>query len=638
MKTKNISQDTGGKSVFMENAIRLFPLIIILTVLPFIVRLHTFSNGLSQFPWYSAEDFQVDFFLHGKSVLLNAMGIYMLVMLAAYALMGKLEKRKPWILIPVAVYAVMAFVSSAISQYSAYSFAGNSEGFESIWTVLTYCLIVVYAFYMLRSARDVKILLYSFSAAVFVLTIIGFFQAIGNNPLEIEWISNLTIPEQYREVLADIVVYEDGTYLTLYNTNYVGVYMAMAVPVMLFLVFAFDKKTSFSSVKNSILTILHVIIFTVLLIGTIYCLYISESEAGLLAAIAALVCVPIVMYRKLWKHKMVTIGGAVVVVILIAVLGSSYIAPAFNALKNQLSTEAAAQDLTLNVAEDGITFNYKGTEIRFAMEEDTEMDYWIFNAFDSEGNRIPFADGATWIYNFDDPYSDFEVMYYPVENKLAMTIVVDGTEWVFTCYKDAGNYQMLNIFNKWVTLPDAERFTPLDGYERLFSGRGFIWSRTIPLLKQSAVLGVGADCFMFAFPQTDYVGRAQSGYAQNALFSKPHSLYLQMAVQYGIPAMIAFLTFMGMYFAESFKLYSKKKLNSFAAIAGMGIFIAMIAYMITGITNDSMVVVSPLFWTLFGIGIAVNRMLQNIPDETAATVKTGETAAEADAAPVEEKA
>lgn len=614
----------------VEKILRLFPLMFIVSILPLLVSFYPHMNNLTQYPWFGTQDLSIDYFLHCKSVALNAMGVYMLIMLMAYAFMGKLEKRAPWILIPVLVYALFAFASSAISPYASFSFSGISEGFESIWTVLTYCLIVVYSLYMIRSAQEIKAIVYSFAFGICILTIIGFMQAFGHNPLSIPWITTLTIPKEYREIMGDTVKYNAGNYLTLYNINYVGVYMTMTIPVMLFMLFDFNKEKSLSSVKSTALAILNKFIFLVLLIGAFFCLYKSESEAGILALCAAMVCIPFILYRRFIRHKLLAVAGAVVVVGAIAVL-SPFIMPAINRLGTQFSNTAeTTYDLSdVHTEEDGVYFTYKGNTIRFAMEEDKEMEMWDFCAYDANGEKLPLND--SWIFSFDEPYSDFAVTYCPVDKRLAMVISVDGVDWTFSGYKTPGSYQLFNNYNKWTEMPAVARFTALDGKESLFSGRGYIWSRTLPLLKQSAVLGIGSDCFMFAFPQLDYLGRMYAGYDPNDLFTKPHSLYLQMAVQHGVIALLAFLTFFGMYFFQSIKLYATKKLNSFEGKMGLGILIAMIAYMITGLTNDSMVVVSPLFWTLMGLGIVANHLMLDKPTYETKVIPSEDTTVVEDA-------
>ena len=609
MNTALTMQPAEQKASLAEGAVRLFPLIFVLALLPLIVRVYPYYARLSQFPWFSPDDFHVDFFLHGKMAALNGVGIYMLVLLIGYALLGKLEKRRPWILIPVAVYAVFSLASSALSPYSEYAFGGNFEGFESVWSVLTYCLIVVYAYYMIRSVREIRVLLYSFSAGVLLLSVIGICQSAGCNPLSLPWITALTIPAEYREALEGVVEYNDGTYLTLYNTNYVGVYMAMTVPVLLFLIFDFDRSKSFANVRAVACTVVKLVFFSALSAAALYMLFLSESEAGVLALCAGIVFLPVVLYRKLWKHKLIALVSLAVVIGGAAVFGRPFIQPAFDRLFSQLSAEKQLPDLTrIHADENGVTFTYKGADAVFRMEE-VDTDYFVFAAYDGNGEPLRLS-SSSWVFEFaDEPYSDFSVSYYPVADYLSMSVWLDGHNWVFTNTTGSGTYQLLNYYDKWVDLADPETFTPLDGHERLFSRRGYIWSRSIPLLKQSAVLGIGADCFVFAFPQLDYLGRAKSGYVDNQVFTKPHDLYLQIAIQYGIPALLAFLIFFGMYFFQSFKLYSRKCLNGPEAKAGLGIFVGMVVYMITGLTNDSMIVVSPLFWTLMGIGLVANDMM-----------------------------
>ncbi len=608
MKETSVVQEYNWKTALFERIVRLFPLIFILTIIPLIVRVYPYYANLAQYPWFSPDDFQVDFFLHGKNTALNIIGIYMLILLALYLLMGSIEKRKPWILIPVAIYAVLALASSIFSPYSGHAFTGNFEGFESIWTVLVYCLIVIYSYYMIRSATDVRILLYSFSVGVLILTIIGFFQANNNNPLSIPWITNLTIPSQYQEALEGVVEYNVGNYLTLYNINYVGVYTAMTIPVLLFLIFDFNKNQSFKTIKSAIFSILNSIIFFLLMAGMVFCLYKSDSEAGVLALCIGMVFVPIVLYRKLWAHKIITLISIVVIGIIIFA-GKSYVKPAFDRLSSQLTAQTRTYDLTkIHTSDDGVTFTYKGVNITFRMEE-IDDDYWVFRAYDTNGEHLEIV-GDSWVFMFgEEPYSEFSVAYYPIDDYLSMSISLGNNNWIFTNQTGSGTYQILNNYGKWSEYEDPETLSALDGKEHLFSGRGYIWGRSIPLLKKYAVLGIGADNFIFAFPQMDYLGRSHSGYADNQLFTKPHNLYLQIAIQYGIPALIAFLVFFGMYFVQAFVVYSQKKSDCFEAKAGLGIFIGMIVYMITGLTNDSMIVVSPIFWTLIGIGLAVNSIM-----------------------------
>ena len=85
-----------------------------------------------------------------------------------------------------------------------------------------------------------------------------------------------------------------------------------------------------------------------------------------------------------------------------------------------------------------------------------------------------------------------------------------------------------------------------DSKPKLFSNRGYIWARTIPLLKDNIIVGSGPDTFVLEFPNYDYVNSAYVGFL-NQIVTKPHNLYLQMAVQTGCVSAIAFIVFCLMY-------------------------------------------------------------------------------------------
>lgn len=156
----------------------------------------------------------------------------------------------------------------------------------------------------------------------------------------------------------------------------------------------------------------------------------------------------------------------------------------------------------------------------------------------------------------------------------------------------------------------AEYVESLDEYGRAFSGRGFIWSRTIPLLKDNIILGSGPDTFLLNFPNDDYVAMYNSGYETEHM-TKPHNMYLQIAVQTGILSLICFLTFYFWFFVSSIRLYAKAGKDKPLAMIGTGILCGTLGYMVVGIINDSMVVIAPLYWTLIATGLAINTILRH---------------------------
>jgi O-antigen ligase len=140
-----------------------------------------------------------------------------------------------------------------------------------------------------------------------------------------------------------------------------------------------------------------------------------------------------------------------------------------------------------------------------------------------------------------------------------------------------------------------------DGYERAGSGRGYIWSRTLPLLKDYIFIGSGPDSFVFEFPQDDIVGKMNFMHNTYIIVDKPHNLYLQMAINSGIISLILFLIAAGYFVLVGFyKIFKGYLLDPLA----VGIYLSIVGYLATSFFNDSVVSIAPIFWIFFGYGMS----------------------------------
>ena len=151
-----------------------------------------------------------------------------------------------------------------------------------------------------------------------------------------------------------------------------------------------------------------------------------------------------------------------------------------------------------------------------------------------------------------------------------------------------------------------------EGKERLASGRGYIWSRTLPLLKDTLVLGHGPDTYAFYFPQNDYMGKLNFMYDANLIIDKPHNLYLQISVNTGLLSLVALLFLFGIYLIKSVSLLYRSRFDNFSHTASLAITASIIGYLISGLFTDSTVSVAPVFWVLLGLGISVHYLGENL--------------------------
>jgi hypothetical protein len=260
--------------------------------------------------------------------------------------------------------------------------------------------------------------------------------------------------------------------------------------------------------------------------------------------------------------------------------------------------------------DDELIIKYNGNDLKVKFYLDS-MNNCYFDFLDKNNNALPVSmdelNGP--ITMLDERFSGFIFTPLMYDDILSFNVLIDGHEWYFTNQTDDGTYYYINQYGKLdkiITAPSA-LFT---GYENYASGRGYIWSRTIPLLKDNLIFGSGADTFALEFPHQDYVNLYNYGY-NNAFLSKPHSLYLQIGVQTGVASLLSFLIFYGIYFISSVKIYLSGHFNSYYSKVGVAIFIGTISYMISSISNDSTITVAPVFWVLMGLGIAVNKKVKN---------------------------
>lgn len=581
----------------------LSPIIFIIAVLPFIMKLKYYQANLSKYSWFTYEDVYSDFFLYYKQRFFL---ITIFIMAAILLYKGYTDKRNidfPRILVPLAVYGGLALLSSIFSKYRSYSFSGIHEHFESIFVLLGYCLIVYYCLQVVKTEEDVRLIINCFLISVIVMSILGLTQYLGRDFFTTDIGLKMILPKAQWPI-RDSVQFKfekNRVYLTFYNPNYVGSYAAMAGSF--FLVLASLVRERKRMIPLYILASLGIFIS---LLG-------SKSKTGIIALAISGVFVLIVISKYIIKYFYFSIP-IVLLLISIVVL---YNKANDNILNNQIKqattfhkTEVSLKDIITD--DDKVIVNYQENQLH--VQYSVEDGYGYFSAEDDNGKTLDleFSEDTNEFIVQDERFPGFKLGIDLYNDTPIFYITIDNHDWFFTNQTD-GTYYYLNPYGKLDKIKTAPHAV-FSGYEKYASGRGYIWSRTIPLLKKNILLGSGADSYMLEFPQQDYVALHNFGFG-NQLLTKPHNLYLQISVQTGLLSLIAFLAFYGMYFISSLKLYLKGKYKSYYAKVGVATLVASLNYMILGLANDSSITVTPVFWVLLGLGITVNRLAKPHIDE-----------------------
>lgn len=596
-----------------KNWIGAFLIVLILAFVPLIVSAKKYSVGLSDQLWFSSADTSYDFFLYWKSqALLLLCGI-----LSLYAALKMTVSKKEMMasvdnryLIPLGVYFLMSLLSTVLSQNKRMAVWGGYEQWEGMLTLGAYVVILFFSCCLILGQTEIRILMYGLLAGVFILSLLGARQFLGYD------FFRTTAGKAVMNFMSDEKLnftfnFAPGrVYATLYNPNYVGSYVALMLPVILSMI---SLRKRIDAVLRSLLAAATAVFLVMMLFG-------SESVTGFIGLGAVLLLFTILMITKIKKHP--RIFASVAVLCILAVTGAVFYnrsifeygwnkimhpTPNHFVVKSMISRGGALEICT---AEDDmlrLTVDVKDSTYTYKAED--EKGSPVESVKDGEGKSVKFLD-----QRFDKIQIQETSVEAEGEEQDAFVVNTPSVGKSYTVAVGTSSYQnglsqkIYRIYNPFKKL-DRLREIPAAGFEdklHFASRRGYIWSRTFPLLSKHLLLGSGPNTFVYEFPNDDYVGMKNVGY-DGSTVTKPHNMFMQIFVQTGLLSLLAFLALYGFYFAECMKLYWKRTEYGWMERFGAGLCLGTFGYLVTGLANDSTVAVAPLYWCLLGAGIAVNR-------------------------------
>ena len=598
----------------------LLPLVLMVAVIPLLVFMKEFPTHMQDYAWVSEGDAQgVDFFNYYKMLGIVILSAVMSGVIVIALFVKKSVFRFSKALVPLGVYAAFVIVSALASSYSYFVMHGIREQFESVWVLLSYAVISYYTFLFVREEKDIDFIIRAVMIGAAVIALLGVFQFLnGFTDVNLDFFrtslgKKMITPKDYWPYVENLeFTFVPGrVYVTLYNPNYVGMYVSLLLPSVLALLLA--KKHMVERILYSLLGI-----------ALLVCLLGAEAKNGFISLIIALFLM-LVLYRKAVLKKPVLLLCGLVVLVGVFALGDFLMDHALtNGIKGIFASKEQKHALTdIYGTEKDITLVYNGEELHASLELSEQGADIIL--LDKDGNSIPLAqdDEGYLLAEGDENLKDMGIFYTTIQVTEENTLPVigfhidneDGQDdisdyWYFSNYVDGtGKYYMYNASGKFTDVLSTESavFTNNPG---LFSGRGFIWAKTLPLLKDYMVIGSGPDTFEIVFPQNDYLAMRQNGYG-NAVITKPHNLYLQVGVNTGVISLAAFLAFYFLYAIGALKQIWKKTPETYLEHMNAGILCGVTGYMVSGIINDSTVTVAPVFWCMMGLGLVINYKLRH---------------------------
>ena len=574
----------------------LLPLIMALAVLPLVAMGRKVSVTLGKYSWFADGNFQYDFFMYAKSIVFLVLVAWMLVMLFDRVLIRGIRLKHWKLFIPLYIYGFLTILSTVFSADRDLSLKGMWQQYESVWVLLGYLVTVFYCVQVVQSIKDIRILCVSMAVGAAVQGVIGltqfvrkdfFSSGIGKAFLTLGMDSSVqdTLRFTYEENSRSSV------YMASYTPNYAGMYLVLILP--LFCVMTVRAKKLAGKISG-------IILIAVMLV----CLYGSGSKAGfLVCGFLALLAAVFMTQKDNAKKRWISVG-----ICFLAVTGISfgYDQLSNHALSNALTKTGQKQSYNLeeiNTEADGVSLKYKGNSLKLIPEK-TEMGQTLKAQVNEGKMQDAFWNGENQCFIFNDEgFGELTFDAYRYNNAQYLAIYDGKMTWDFYKEDSASGYVFMNQYGKIDEIKNAPAV--LKGYERILSGRGYIWGRTIPLLSGTVLWGSGPDTFIMKFPQTDYVMKANTALSMyQQLPTKAHSMYLQSALQTGVLSVICLLIFFLHYMVTALR-NRKTETNKEKSIFRTGILLSVMGFLIMGLTNDSNLAVSPMFWCILGMGIAM---------------------------------
>ncbi|KJR48153.1 hypothetical protein UF75_1506 [Desulfosporosinus sp. I2] len=594
-------------SVINYNWYLLLPLMFLLTVVPLIVYLKVVPLTGASFDFWNGQKENLDFFSYYKMVWILISSILAVGVLALIVMFYGFERiRGSYYYIPIAVYAFFVILSTEFSQYTDISLMGFPDRYEGMYVLLAYMVILFVTINLVNKEEHIKVLLGALFTGAIIIGLIGVFQYIGYDLFKSVFGKSLILPAAFKQ-MADKLQFQFGKtviYSTLYHLNYVGSYMAMLFPLT-FTLFVLTKKGWLKG-----LFALLALLMAVNWLG-------STSRAGMFGGSIAIVILMIMINKVILRDWKYFLSGFVIIGLVVFGLNymsNGYLGSRIGSLLNNavdITQSTGHDDAKDNILLQGL--DIKGNQATLVTPTETLT-------FEVNGDQITFKDKADQPIGMkfeqstgkvdlqDDRYKDYKITSGKPNNMKALQLEKGILKLNFSLVNN--QVALLNGKGKVVNIQPIEKWG-FEGKELLGSSRGYIWSRSIPLLKHTLFVGYGPDTFAIYFPQNDFMGKfyAYSGDMWQVV-DKPHDLYLQVGLNTGIISLLALLSLFIAYFVRSAKLYIRNDYSDFVSRAGVAIFVAVCGYLGAAFFNDSVVSVAPVFWVLLGLGISINYMLE----------------------------
>ncbi len=579
--------------------VKLIPLKILVLILPLITKCYMLKETeLYKQAWYGGELYRSDFYLYGKNILFYFLIVLSVIMFIWGICLKKynIGKKEITYLIPVFAYSFFVLASTIFAYNKEAAFSGFFESREPVFVLLGYVIMLLYAFFAVKTRKDFESINLFFVIGIFLVSLVGILQAVGVNLQELPVLKYFIISTDLREEYEFINDSVNGIPCsTLFNSNYAGTYAAIGIPACVYGIVKYKKLTARLVSGISFVTLF-------------FFLLLSESRTGLAAIAVELIFIILVSIKKAVKKWYFSIPALTFLVLSFLLVNEYTEGRIVNRVKDAFNIKKTEYELVgIDTTGDGVRIKTVNNEYMIQMNFTANGDFQYVVTEAGNNLKVTYLDHKERAIAKLANGNKVEITTIIYNGDLGFQLTFGPLAYSFTNRNSTGNYLMITEtgkFDECIMTPN-----PLAGYEKVASSRGYIWGKTLGVLPKYILIGAGPDNYCLAFPQNDYVARNQglaNGIAVSTFVTRPHNFYLQMAVNTGVLSLLAVLVLFIGFIVEWMIRRAKKSYSAGTKDCVTAIVLMLIGFMVCGLANDSLIATSPLMWMYLGIGHGFN--------------------------------
>lgn len=617
-------------------------LMIVVGVMPLVVRIVILSvppELLHMFPQEMFPNGQyMDMFTYSRGwLVLIPAALISFFCVSDWITRGKFPKFKEFFkqthVILSMVYLAFVIISAVFSSYTHSSWLGTYDRNEGALMWISYFVVFFAAEYFSRDTKYAKFVLYGLAFSSIIMGAIGVSQFIDRNFFSTDlaqWLMTVGGDERVFAMRGSFNPVFTIAHGTQYNPNTFGKYTAMLSPVLLLAALTYEGKR--------FVNVILLVAGGLMLLGV----FGSSSLGGLIGIVTAVavllvtyLCKPGIPIKRLAIAAGPVVAALVLAILLITPLNERVMF-LFGRLGDAMRAEMSDRQ---EYVFDENTFAVRRHDadifrmVVHGMATEGTVN-WL-TVYDSAGNEIlpssrlgPPALGRLPDNENAPPQQDAPVVYtFDIPNYRTVTL------WqfpdIFVYYHRTASPFVLTLENGRL-YGVSPTFDPIDlhrdipawgfaGRENWGSNRGYIWSRSFPLMPRRTLIGTGPDTFLLVFPQYDIAYLQPLFSMPYTLVDKAHNLFIQTWIQTGGISALALFGLFGHYLFTTFKSLIKSKDEPlFSYGLRLGLLSGVSAFVMSSMATDSTIGSTGVFFVLLGVGYGLNRAAKSKKEQAEA--------------------